>query len=36
MDGAIPEAELKQVLDKELKNAGVGVPAKTSPAGLTQ
>jgi protein-disulfide isomerase len=32
IDGAVPEEELKLVLDKELKNAGAEVPAKAAAA----
>ncbi len=32
LDGAVPEDELKLVLDKELKNVGVEAPAKPMPA----
>ena len=30
MDGAVPEDELRAVLDKELKDAGVEAPAKAA------
>jgi protein-disulfide isomerase len=30
MDGAVPEEELKLVLDKELKNVGAAAPAKAA------
>jgi protein-disulfide isomerase len=32
VDGAVPEEELRRVLDKELKNVGAGVPVKAATA----